>query len=208
VWPTAACNATNPRRPAIALWRHFSKLYGFLGNSSVLSPFGSSSSDNAGYFYEISWSLLRYAIDRYAATESSFLTGLTESTTNGATNLTARAGVTVAELLGRWALALYADDLTGTGTSADLQIPTWNVPHIYAGLKADFPDRYNRETPLVTTPVSFGTIAPTNYTGLVGGGIDYFELSGVHSAAQVLRVESTAGGVPSWTLRIAILRVQ
>ena len=60
----------------------------------------------------------------------------------------------------------------------------------------------------MTTPASFGRIAPTNYTELVGGAIDYFELSGAHSAAQVLRVESTAGGAPSWTLRIAILRVQ
>jgi hypothetical protein len=51
------------------------------------------------------------------------------------------------ELLGRWALALYADDRTGTGSSADPQIPTWNVPDIYAGLKADFPETYSRETP-------------------------------------------------------------
>lgn len=34
--------------------------------------------------------------DRRTATESSFLTGLTQSTTSGATNLSARAGVTVA----------------------------------------------------------------------------------------------------------------
>jgi hypothetical protein len=209
VWTTAACNASNPRRPAIGLWPHFALLYGFLGNSSALSPFGLSPSDRSGYFYAISWSLVRYAIDQYATTESSFLTGLTQSTASGVTNLRARAGgVTVAELLGRWALALYADDHTGSGTNPDVQIPTWDMPHIYDGLKADFPEMYSRQTPVSTTPLSFGTIAPTNYTGMVGGGVDYFELSGVHGAAQVLSIESTAGGAPPWTLRIAIVRVQ
>jgi uncharacterized protein YjdB len=204
----SACTASNPRRPATAMFRHFSSLYAFLGNSSALSPFGKSASDDGSYFYAISWSLVRYAIDRYATTESSFLTGLTQSTTNGTANLSARSGVTNAELVGRWALALYADDRAGLGSRVDLQLASWDVPGIYAGLKTDFASSYPRSVPLVTTTVSFGTIAPTNYTGLVGGGIDYFELAGVHSAAQVMRVQSTTGGAPSSTLRIALLRVQ
>jgi hypothetical protein len=207
-WTTTACNNSNPRRPALAMWRHFATLYDFLGNPSVLSPFGRSASDDASYFYAISWSLVRYGIDRYASTEADFLTGLTQSTTNGTTNLTSRAGVSVAELLGRWALALYADDLAAVGSSAELQIPTWHVPHIYAGLKTDYPSTYTRSTPLVTTPLALGTIGPTSYTGLVGGGIEYFELSGVHTDAQVIRVQSTAGGDPSSALRIALVRVQ
>jgi hypothetical protein len=205
-WPE--CTATNPRRPSLNMWRHFSSLYSFLGAPSALSPFGRSASDNAAVFYATSWSLVRYAIDRYGVSDNAFLTALNESSTNGATNLAARSGVSMAELLGRWALALYTDDHPGLGAAQDLQLATWNLPAVYAGLKQDFAGTYTRATPLVTTQFQLGTIAPTVRTGLVGGGVSYFELSGMHTAGQVVGLGSTVGGAPPATIRMAIVRVQ
>ncbi len=209
VRPTvAACSASNPRRPSLNMWRHFSTLYGFLGNSWALSPFGSTIDDDAGYFYAVSWSLVRYSADRFGTTEPDFFTQLTQASTSGMANLSARTGLTTAELLGRWALALYADDVPAAAGNADVQIPTWNVPNIYAGLKADFPAAYPRATPIMPVPLGLGTIAPQVRDGIVGGGVDYYELTGLHSGGQVLRVESTLGGPPPGTIHVAIVRVQ
>jgi hypothetical protein len=204
-WPE--CTASNPRRPSSHMSNHFHTLYSFLGAPSVLSPFGRSASDTWAW-YATSWSLIRYAIDRYGADDESFLTALNQATTRGAANLSARSGVSIEALLGRWALALYTDDLPGLGAVQDLQFATWNLPGVYAGLKQDFPSTYTRATPLVTTQFQLGTIAPRVRTGLVGGGVSYFELSGMHTAGQVVRLESTVGGAPPNSIRMAIVRVQ
>lgn len=204
----AACNASNPRRPASIMYNHFATLYSFMGNPGGLSPFGRAPNDNSAVFYAASWSLLRYAADRYAGSEQAFFTGLNQSSTSGAANLSARTGVTMAELLGRWALALYADDMTGLGQRPELQFGSWNLPGVYSGLRSDFAGSFGRPSPLVTTPLSFGTFGPVQRNGLVGGGIDYFEITGNNAAGLAVRLESVSGGAPSSVLRMAILRVQ
>jgi len=75
-------------------------------------------------------------------------------------------------------------------------------------MSRDFPATYTTATPLVATALSFGNIAPDTYPGLVGGGIDYFEVSGPHTAAQVIRIRSGTGGAPPPDLRLAVVRVQ
>lgn len=206
----AECDA-NTRRPASIMQRHFTSLYTnmFGTNARLLSPFGATASDNASYFYATSWSLARYAIDRYGASDAAFLTDLTNSTTSGATNLTARAGVSIDQLLGGWALSFYADDYPGLGApSPDIQMPTWNFRSIYAGLNADFPSTYTLPYPLVPQARSFGSFAPVAVTTLRGGGVLWYEISGTQTAAQLLRLETNGGGAPSSTLRIAVARLQ
>ncbi|HSU15119.1 IPT/TIG domain-containing protein [Longimicrobium sp.] len=207
---TAACNA-NTRRPAVIMQRHFSTLANYLvgQNGRFYSPFGPSPNDTQSLFYAFSWSLVRYSIDRYGASDAAFLTALTNSTTSGVTNLSGRAGVSIGQLVGGWGLSLYADDYPGLAApSADIQLPTWNTRDIYAGLNADFPATYTSPFLLVPTPLSFGSVAPLASTTMRGGGTRYFEFSGTQTAAQLLRLEASGGGTLPTDLRLAVARLQ
>jgi hypothetical protein len=203
---------TNTRRPVSIMQRHFTSLYTnmFGTNARLLSPFGATSSDTQSYWYATSWSLVRYAIDRYGASDAAFLTGLNNSTTSGVTNLTAQAGVSIDQLLGGWALSFYADDhpLLAGPANPDIQMPTWNFRNVYAGLNADFPSTYTLAYPLIPQARTFGTFAPVGITTLRGGGVLWYEISGTQTAAQLLRLETNGGGQPSSNLRIAVSRLQ
>jgi hypothetical protein len=213
---TVGCTDANPRRPSLNMWRHFSTggLYWWMGNSRTSSPFGRTTSDNSAgagaVFYATSWSLVRYAVDRYGVSDEHFLTALTQATTAGTTNLAARAGVSLPQLLGGWALALYADDYPGLATpSVDIQMPTWNFRSIYDGLRADFGTAsYPRATHIVATPLGFGPVAPLSASGLTGGGVVYYEFSGTHASAQLLRLTGAEGGALPSTLGVAVARLQ
>ena len=206
----AECDA-NPRRPAMIMQRHFTSLYTnmFGTNARLLSPFGATASDNASYYYATAWSLVRYAIDRYGASDAAFLTALTQSTSSGVPNLTAVAGVSIDQLLGGWAMAFYADDYPGLGSpSADIKFPTWNFRSIYAGLNTDFPATYTLPYPLAPQARTFGSFAPVAVTTLRGGGVVWYEVTGTQAVSQLLRLETSGGGVPSSPLRLAISRLQ
>jgi hypothetical protein len=203
-----SCNGSNPNRPSNHMQRHFGGLYSFLGNSGLLSPFGASAADGGGTFYAVAWSFIRYVADRYALNERDFFTALNQSTSSGTANVAARAGVPINELLGRWALALYADDMPGLGNRPELQFATWDLPNVYAGLRTDFPGTYTRTTPLVVNHLTFGNIAPSSPGGVVGGGVHYYEISGSNPGGQTFQLQSTSGAAPSAALRMAILRVQ
>jgi IPT/TIG domain len=204
------CDA-NSRRPASIMQRHFTSLYTHLfgTNARLLSPFGATPSDNASYWYAISWSLARYAIDRYGTSDAAFLTALTQSTTSGATNLAGRAGVPIDRLLGGWSLSLAVDDYPGlTSPSADVQMPTWNFRSIYAGLNTDFPNNYTLPYPQVPTSLTFGNFTQPAVTTLRGGGSLWYQISGNHVKPQLVRLRSSTGGTVPTDLRLAITRVQ
>lgn len=206
---TAACTASNPRRPSLNMQRHFSSLYNFLGSSATYSPFGASAADGSSTWYATSWSLVRFAVDRYGASDAAFLGGLTQAQERGTANLAARAGVPLAQVMGGWALSLYADDYPGIASpSADMQMPTWNFVNIYAGLKTDFPATYSRTTPIPATALSLGSVGTVSVGTLVGGGVSYFELSGTHTAPQLIRLRGTGGSALPANLRVAIARVE
>ncbi|HEX8391685.1 MAG TPA: IPT/TIG domain-containing protein [Longimicrobium sp.] len=210
--PTAAECIANPRRPSVNMLRHFQPMYTemFGTNARLLSPFGATSSDTQNFWYAISWSLVRYSLDRYGSSDAAFLGALTQSTTSGVTNLAGRAGVPIDRLLGGWALSLAADDhpLLAGPPSADIQFPTWNLRSIYAGLNTD-PNAsgFTLAYPLVPAQFAFGSFTPSAITTLRGGGALWYEISGTQTAAQLLRLE-TAGGLPSSSLRIAVTRIQ
>lgn len=206
----AECTA-NTRRPAAIMQRHFTSLYTqmFGTNARLLSPFGRTPNDNASYFYAISWSLARYAIDRYGASDAAFLTGLTQATTTGTASLAAQTGVATDQLLGGWALSLAADDYPGLATpGVDIQMPTWNFRNIYAGLNTDFPGTYTLAYPLQPTSFAFGGVAPVNVATMYGGGVLWYQFSGTHTQPQLVRLLGNGGGALSSNVRIAITRVQ
>jgi len=211
--PTAAECTANPRRPSVNMLRHFNPMYTemFGQNARLLSPFGPTASDNASYFYAISWSLVRYANDRYGTSDADFLGGLTQSLLVGPDNLAAQSGVSIDQILGGWSLALAADDhpLLAAAPSADIQFPTWNMRSIYAGLNTD-PNAsgFTLAYPLVPTQLSFGTFSPTAITTLRGGGALWYEISGTQSAAQLLRVQGSGGAAIPSTVRVAVTRIQ
>jgi len=203
---TPAC-LTNTRRPSLNVHRHFQGLYTFLASPTDHSPFGATSTGGSS-FYASSWSLTRYAIDRYGASDAAFLTALTQASTQGITNLAARAGVTPQQLQGGWALSLFADDYPGLASpSADIQMPTWNLRNIFAGMNSDFPGSF-AAFPLVPTALAFGSFAPLTQASISGGGVKYYTFSGTQSAAQLVKLTSTGGGSPSSNLRVAIARLQ
>jgi hypothetical protein len=205
---TAACTATDPSRPSVNMFRHFSSLYTFMREPHAYSPFGVTSSGGSS-FYATSWSLVRYAIDRHAASDAAFLTAINSSSTTGTANLAAAAGVPLEQLMGGWALSLYADDYPGLASpSADIQMPTWNFNHIYAGLSTDYGSATFAYYPIVPQALAFGSVAATSVPSIVGGGVKYFEFSGTHTKAQLLRLEASGGGAPASTLRVAIARLQ
>ncbi|WP_420125806.1 IPT/TIG domain-containing protein [Longimicrobium sp.] len=208
VRPTSsACAASNPRRPSLNMQRHFSALYTFLGYPNLLSPFGPTPYDGS-FYYATSWSLNRYAIDRYAASDAAFLTALTQSNLVGTANFNARTGVPLAEVMGGWALSLFMDDYAGVAVDPSMQMPTWDFTNIYAGLKADFPSTYTRARRIEPTQVALGSFAPLAASELYGGGVIYLELSGTHTQAQLINLTGTGGGALNGNLRVAIARIQ
>jgi hypothetical protein len=207
-WPECAGNA---RGPALAMWAHFSTLYPFMAgtNARLMSPFGTTPDDSGFGFYASAWSLVRYAIDRYGTSDAAFLTALTQSTTAGAANLSARAGVPIGQLLGGWALALAADDYPGMGGSnPDVRFATWNFRNIYAGLNADFSSSFPLAYPLIGTATGFGGFGPVSVPTMYGGSVLWYQLSGVQTSPQLLRLASSGGGAPSTNIRVAVVRVQ
>lgn len=208
---SAACNALDPlRRPGYGMRRHFDEIRSKLLAPWDWSPYGDGAGQTGSVFYQTTWSLVRYAIDRYGAGDAAVLRALHESRQTGVTNLAAVAGVSMDQLVGAWGLALYADDYPGlSAPSPDLQFPTWNLRSIYAGLNADpaWSGRWSTAFPIQPTPLGFGSFS-TTLAGLRGGAHAYYELSGAAPERQLLALRSTAGGAPSPLLRIAIARLQ
>jgi hypothetical protein len=205
---SAPCLATDPARPSLNMFRHFSGLYTFMDDPVAYSPFGPTAAGGSS-FYATSWSLVRYALDRYGTTEAAFLTAITGSSATGIDNLEAVAGVPIETLLGGWSLALFADDYPGlAGAGADIDMPTWNFTDIFAGLNDDFSGSFPAAYPLVPTAAAFGSFGPLSVPSIVGGGVAYYQLTGTHTAPQLLKLEAAGGGAPPATLRMAVARLE
>ena len=207
----ATCNAADTlRRPGYGMRRHFNELRNKLIQPWNFSVYGDGTGQAGSTFYQTSWSLVRYAIDRYAASDAEFLTALTNSTGSGIANLSALAGTSSDKLLGGWALALYADDFPGLlAPSADLQIPTWDLRGIYAGLNGDalWSGTFSSRFMLQPVPLTFGSFTSPR-PGLRGGANAYFEIAGSPTVPQMLTVRAIGGGNPSQNLRVALARLQ
>ncbi len=207
----ATCLSNDPlRRPSFGARRSFDEIRPRLLEPWNWSPYGDATGQTGSVFYQTAWSLIRYAADRYGASDAAFLTALTSSNLTGATNLASVAGIPMDQLIGQWTLALFTDDYPGLANpSVDLQFRTWNLRSIYASLNADpaWVGRFNTTFPIQPTALTFGSFAALQ-TGVRGGANAYFELSGTSSTAQVLTLRSSTGGTPSSQLRIAIARIQ
>lgn len=208
---SAACVANDLfRRPTWGMRRQLNEILPKLVDPAGWSPFGDGAGQSGSVFYNTTWSFVRWAADRYGTSDAAFLTALTQSSTNGLTNLSGVTGATASQLLGAWGLALIADDYPGLATpSPDVQFPTWNLRDIYAGLNADpaWSGRFTTPYPVARSAVGFGAFTVTR-TGLRGGAHLFVELSGTQGAPQLLVLRTPTGAALSSFARLAIVRVQ
>lgn len=204
----ATCAAVDPlHRPTYGMRRQFNEIRDKLLAPWDWSPFGNGSGQTGGIFYQTAWSMVRYAIDQYATSDSAFFQTLINSNLVGAPNVEASAGggASMDDILRGWGLALYADDYPGFTAAADVstQFPTWNLRSIYQGLNSspNWSARWPAEFPMTPTALSFG-VFQSGRNGIRGGGHAYFELSGTPTEPQLLRVLGTSG------MRFVVLRLQ
>lgn len=207
----ATCNAADGlRRPGYGMRRQFNEIREKLLQPWNWSPFGDGTGQSGSVFYNTTWSLVRYAADRYGTTDAAFLRALNNSSATGIANLTAVAGVSFDRLIGGWGLALFADDYPGlTSPNPDIQFPTWNLRSIYAGLNASptWAARWNTPFPIQPTPLPFGSfVSPVPV--IRGGAHAYFEFAGTFATPQLLHLRTSETTAPATSLRIAITRLQ
>jgi hypothetical protein len=202
-------------RPLLML-RHFDALYTYLQAPELVSMLGRTFATDFT-FYASAWSVERWANDIFSTSESQFLKDWTLSTVTGVANLEARTGQPWEQSLGEWSLAMYVDDLPGfTPANPHLKFLSWNLHDIWLGMCNDLGPCTNPSNPSQIYPssnpfnphfVSYGNF-DVNLTTLQGGAFAIFDLTGVQSAKQLIQLESTGGGDPPSTVRIAIVRIQ
>lgn len=207
----ATCAAADPvGRPSFGMRRHFNEIREKLVEPWNWSPYGTATGQAGSVFYQTAWSMVRYTMDRHAASEEAFLRALTNTQATGTTNLAAVAGVPVDRLLGGWGLSLVVDDLPGLeNADPDVRFPTWNLRSIYAGLNASpsWTARWPTPYPVLAQPVALGSFA-VSANAIRGGAHAYFELSGPLSGPQMLGlVDASGGGVASPFARLAVVRL-
>lgn len=205
------CNAADAlRRPGFGMRRHFNEIRDKLLEPWNWSPFGDGSDQGGAVFYNTTWSLVRYAADRHATSDTAFLRALTNATTTGVTNLTAVAGVSFDRLLGGWGLALFADDYPGLTTpSPDIMFPTWNLRDIYGGLNSapDWTARWNTRFPLQPSRLPLGSFF-TQRPAIRGGAHAYYDIVGTLTSPQLIHLRTSASAALNPSLRIAITRLE
>ena len=205
-----ACVAADPiRRPSWGVRRQFNEIREKLIAPHNWSPYGDGTGQSGAVFYNSTWSLVRYAIDRYATSEEAFLTQLTNATTSGTANLSAVSGAPIDRLIGGWGMALFADDYPGMpGGNADIQFQTWNLRSIYAGLNASpsWSGRFNTPFPILPTQLPSGGFS-TEPLQVRGGAHAYYIVPGA-TVAQLLSLKGSAGSPLDPSIRVAIVRLQ
>lgn len=179
----------------------------FYPESGTRSPIGRLSPSDFS-FYATGWSLVRWAIDHGALSESSFLQTLTQSTSlSGLANLEAGSGRSFTDMQPEWLFAMATDDMSGfTPANTRLRMPSWNLRDVFAGLRADFPSFYPNDWPLVPWTASFGNFLISSEA--VSGTGSFVELGGAQTSNQLLELRAAPGMAAPAELRIAIVRTQ
>ncbi|MEX2180844.1 MAG: Ig-like domain-containing protein [Gemmatimonadaceae bacterium] len=210
-FPAPGCD-DDPR----SMLPHFEALWSFLDAPAARSPLGGVDAADLS-FYGSAWALTRWALDHRGVAEDDLFAAFTVGGLTGLANLEARAGTTWDEMLGRWALAMMADDRAGfTPHEARLTFPSWDLTGIFGGLCLDVgpcagePPRhpyFSRPHPLRSDQraaghfdLSVGSIQP--------GGFHAVELlEGGAGHRQLLHLRGVDGAPLPATARLAILRV-
>jgi hypothetical protein len=202
---------TGCRGTPFVVFGHFSWLYSFLDLPGTTSLFGRVA-DRDFTFYGVSWSFIRYNADRYAASETSYLQGITNATdVTGIANVARQAGADASQILGMWSLSLYLDENSALAGNADVKLPSWDTRDIFAGMNRDFPqaDNFPKVHPLVPQPVTAGNFTIDN-TGIHGGSFVPYDLTGLSANTRTIGLSAgSAQGSPApASLRLVVARIQ
>jgi hypothetical protein len=100
-----------------------------------------------------SWSFLRYASDRKAIGDNSFISQLVNSSTTGLANLTGVIGAPATDWIRDYIIASYADDNAFT-VASQYKTPSWNFRSVFGGL-GSFPLLARPLTPDVGLTLSY-----------------------------------------------------
>ncbi len=189
---SVGCELTQCDDRPLVMWKHFSQLHAYLRGADSLTPFGPAKSGDVTY-YASGWSLVRYAVDQYAANEGGMLKALVQGTAPaGVAGLAQITGVPTEQLLASWAMS------NAVGTAG----ATWNTADMWSGLAGTFPGIF-QSAPLRGRAVSAGAFA---FAGLQlpGAGATYLTLNGVQGGGQVVQLASATGAGQ----RVVVQRVQ
>lgn len=211
--PTLFCDV-RPTTPAcvgrpFVVFDHYSRLYTYLDLPGTGSLFGRAS-DGDFVFYGASWSFIRYNVDRYAASEQTYLRGITSAATTGIANIAQQSGADPTQILGNWSLALYLDGNAATAGNADVNIPSWNMRDIFSGMNTDFPQQSNfpKVYPLVPLVLTAGDFSVDN-VGIHGGSFAPYDLAGLAATTRAIGVSAGPPGTPAPSaFRLVIARIQ
>ena len=112
------------------------------------------------------WLFVRYLTDRFG---TQVPRALINTSLLGQANVQAATGAAFADLLGRWALALYVSDLPGFTAPADLTFAKWRFRTTFASLHAQSPSDFDRAFPLIP-PTATGSSVSVSGTLRSGTG--------------------------------------
>jgi hypothetical protein len=102
------------------------------------------------------WLFVRYLTDRYG---TQVPRALVNAGLLGQANVEAATGASFADLLGRWALALYVSDLPGFTAPAPLTFTKWRFRTTFGSLHAQLPVDFDRAFPLIPRTETGSTVA-------------------------------------------------
>lgn len=191
-------------RPLV-MWKHFPALHDYFQGVDSLSPLGGASDRDVSY-YASGWSLVRWALDHYAANEGEFLRALVRGAGGSGMNaLVQRTGRPVEELLAEWSLANAVDDRAGfTPARSTLSFPSWNLPQMMSGLSALNGARFS------ANPLRVRNISGDSQVGvsqLRGFSASYLEAEVRKGGSQIVELRGAGGGAVPGSIRMAVVRV-
>jgi hypothetical protein len=195
-------------RPFV-MFDHYARLYTYLDLPGTGSLFGRAS-DGDFVFYGASWSFIRYNVDRYATSEQAYLRGITSASATGINNIAQQSGADPTQILGNWSLALYLDGNAAMAGNADVNLASWDMRDIYAGMNTDFPQQSNfpKSYPLVPLAIPAGDFSVDN-AGIHGGSFAPYDLTGVAASTRAIGISAGPPGFPAPSLfRLVIARIQ
>jgi hypothetical protein len=104
------------------------------------------------------WLFVRYLTDRFG---TQVPRALVNTSLLGRANVEAATGATFADLVGRWALALYVSDLPGFAAPADLKFSLWHFRTTFGSLHTQDPTDFDRAFPLIPLTSTGSAVAVT-----------------------------------------------
>jgi hypothetical protein len=146
--------------------------------------------------YSVTYTFLRYLLDRKNTGDAALLNALVNTTNRGTANLAAVMNVSLEDWGRDFMMAAYTDDaILGGGIAPEYLLLSWNYRSVFGGLGG---------FPLVTLQLNGAT---QTFPLGSGGGASY-QRFGV-AAGQVATISLSQGGVtPSAQIRMAIVRTK